>query len=727
MLNTAFPWATVLLIGFLPAISEEGISRMFSISFLEKIGAGRWIAILLPAFIWGFGHAAYPNQPFYIRGLEVGIAGVVIGVLMVRFGVLPLLAWHFSVDAIYTSLLMLRSGNTYYVASGAVAAGILLLPLAIAAWLYLRRGGFESEAGITNADEGFVAAPLPAPEPVQIVPESRPVARKTLMAALAAAALFSLSWLLPVPRAQLGEDATGRGRASAIARSFLTANGIDTERYHRFDYVGRGWAEDDDVRNGLPQEDGLMPGFTGAAADYAIRQAGEKGPERLIPYLPPAYWVSRFVRDGEKEEWKVFVDAGRGRVAAFLHPVEESAAAAGAPSPDRAKQRAMDAAARMGYPASEYTVIEVATEDRPKRRDTKVVLEAAPKGLGDLRPRLTAVFHGPRMSAFFPSVLVPDDFLREWRRKSPLDAVLVGVRVVGAGALVGVAVILFIRLVRQPGFRWKSLLPPLAAAAAVVAAVSINRLPDLLRRYETDKPMMLWRFGIAVSLFVAFLLFLAVAGFGFALLAGARPAWARALRRDRLAEVLPRAAIAAAGLFGLHRALRAAARVWPALFSPDVALPDQLAALAPWADPLLAALRTTFLIAVAASVAALAARHEFFKSTVGRVLGAGAILASLLPNELGTPGEFAASLLPALAVAGWMAFCAFRLLSDSPAAWLLFGALAFGGASAADLLSQPAAADKALGWASLVLLALGVLLLLRRERRPAVASAAAEP
>ncbi|HEY7863697.1 MAG TPA: CPBP family intramembrane glutamic endopeptidase, partial [Thermoanaerobaculia bacterium] len=709
---------TVLLIGFLPAISEEGISRMFSISFLEKIGAGRWIAILLPAFIWGFGHAAYPNQPFYIRGLEVGIAGVVIGILMVRFGVLPLLAWHFSVDAIYTALLMLRSGNAYYVTSGAIAAGILLLPLAAATVLYVRRGGFESDSGVTNADEGFVPAPLPMPEPVQIVPESRPVSRTALLAGLAAAALFSLSWLLPAPREDLGEDATGRGRAVAVARAFLTANGVDVDRYRRFDYTGRGWAEDDDVRSGMPQEEGWMPGFTGAASEYAIREAGQEGPERLIPYLPPAFWISRYVRDSEKEEWKVFVDAKRGRVAGFLNPIEETAPAGSAPPADRAKQRAIDAAAALGYPASEYTVIEVATEDRPKRRDTRVVLEATPKGLGDLRPRLTAVFHGPRMSAFYPSVLVPDAFLREWRRTSPFDAVLVGVKVVGAGALVGVAVILFIRLVRQPGFRWKSLLPPLGAAAAVVAAVSLNRLPDLMRRYETDKTLMIWRLSIAVGLFVTFLLFLAVAGFAFALLSGARPAWSRALRRDSLAAILPRAAIAAAGLLGLSQAFRAAAGVWPALYGPGVALPEQLGSLAPWADPLLATLRTTFLLAAAASVAALALRHDFFKSPVGRALGLLAVVAALLPTELGTPGEFLASFLPGVAVAAWLAFCAYFLLSDSPAAWLLFGALAFGGASAADLLSQPAAVNKAMGGAGLILLALGVaaLLLPRRAR-----------
>jgi len=111
MLSTAFPWATVLFVGFLPAVIEEGSSRLFSVSFLDKLGAGRFIAIVLPAFIWGFNHAAYPNQPFYIRGVEVGLAGCAMGWILYRFGALPLLVWHFTVDAIYTALILLRSGT----------------------------------------------------------------------------------------------------------------------------------------------------------------------------------------------------------------------------------------------------------------------------------------------------------------------------------------------------------------------------------------------------------------------------------------------------------------------------------------------------------------------------------------------------------------------------------------------------------------------------------------
>ena len=85
LLNTKFPWLYVLLGGYLPALSEELMFRMFAIPFLRKVV--RWLpaAIVLAGFIWGFGHAAYPNQPFFIRGLEVGIGGVALGLIMLRW------------------------------------------------------------------------------------------------------------------------------------------------------------------------------------------------------------------------------------------------------------------------------------------------------------------------------------------------------------------------------------------------------------------------------------------------------------------------------------------------------------------------------------------------------------------------------------------------------------------------------------------------------------------
>ena len=123
LLNTKFPWFFVLVGGYLPAVSEEFMFRMFAIPFLRKLV--RWLpaAIVLAGFIWGFGHAGYPQQPFFIRGLEVGIGGVALGLIMLRWGILPTLIWHYSVDAMYSAMLLLRSHSLYFKLSGAASGG----------------------------------------------------------------------------------------------------------------------------------------------------------------------------------------------------------------------------------------------------------------------------------------------------------------------------------------------------------------------------------------------------------------------------------------------------------------------------------------------------------------------------------------------------------------------------------------------------------------------------
>ncbi|HEV7501925.1 MAG TPA: CPBP family intramembrane glutamic endopeptidase, partial [Vicinamibacteria bacterium] len=723
MLNTALPWATVLLIGFLPAVTEEGISRMFSISFLDRMGAGRVLAVVVPAFIWGFGHSNYPNQPFFIRGLEVGMAGVVMGFLMLRYGVVPLLVWHFTVDALYTALILLRSGNTYYVVSGAAAAGILLLPLAASLVMYARRGGFLPAAGLTNADRGFVAEPSGLAVAAVPVPGVRPLSRTVRGAAVAAVLVLLSSFFVSTgPEPPLAEDAIGRPAAEALARRFLVANGVDPEPWTSVVYTGTGFTYDESLRQAKPQDNSGIPSFSWDAARYVVAQGGPAAFRKLAErQLPLAYWVVRYFQPEKKEEWKVLIDARRARIVAFVNPASEDAPAAAPVSDAAARRRALEVAARFGYPAAEYAVLEVGTETRPRRVDTTVVLQAKPAGVGEAHPRLTAVFHGPRMSSFLPSIQIPEGFMREQRKRSSSEVVLTSLRVVAGGSLVGLAIILFLRRVKDHEFRWRALGRPLLAAGLLGAAGLANSWPSIFRQYETEKPMNLFRLGAGVSLVFGLLAILLVASVGLVLLEGARPGWGAALRhKGSLGDALLRAVLASAGLAGLSRWFHVVASRVPALYDPDPALPGSLTNAIPAVDAVWAAARGAFGLAAIAAVAALAWKSTFFRSAAGRALGILALVVVLLPSELRTTPEFAMELFSGVLAAAWIAVCAFALLRDHAAAWALFGVCALGGRTAADLLAQPASEDVAQGGLALILLALFGLALLAGRRDAAL-------
>ncbi len=729
MLSTAFPWVTVLFIGFLPAVLEEGSSRLFSISFLDKLGTGKFLAVVLPAFIWGFNHAAYPNQPFYIRGLEVGLAGCAIGAVMLRWGALPLLVWHFTVDALYTALLLLRSGNSYYVITGAISSLVLLLPLAISAALYWKRGGFEPAAGLTNGDEGTAPAPERGEPSWEEVPPVRAVRRPVLIAAVAAALLACASFLVRArATAPLAEDRTGPSRAAEISRAFLRANGVDPRALRSVTYAGTGFADDEQTRGARPDEAGGMPALADDDMVYVLRQGGAPALERLSrAQLPLAFWVTRFFRPLEKEEWKVLVDARRARAAAFLNPIDEKAAVANPPSGDDARRRAIDAAARLGYPAAAYTVLEVGTRDRPNRKDTTVVLQAAGAGLGEARPRLTAVFHGGRLAAFYPSIHVPESFLRDYERQSPFEPIFVGVKVIALGSFFGLAIVLFIRLVKSHGLQWRRLWPSLLGVSIVLAAYVGNGSRAIVRVFPTQFSIERWYVVGAVSLSLFWILLTCVVLVAFVLLSGGRPGWRRALRaKGTLPDALLRAAIAAAGLAGLERAAAVISQRIPDLFDPGAQMPAALDRIVPALDVLGKAGLFTLAAAAAACAVALGAREKLFRTAWGRAAAAAGLVLALLPTGAHSSAEFLGALVPSLLAVAWMIFAALVLLADHAAAWVFFGALASGGSAVWRLLSQPAAEDRIAGATAAVLVAMAAgLLVAGRRREPAVEASAA--
>ncbi|HKA37939.1 MAG TPA: hypothetical protein VKH43_14030 [Thermoanaerobaculia bacterium] len=729
ILNTALPWATVLFIGFLPAVLEEGSSRLFSISFLDRLGAGRILAVVVPAFIWGFNHAAYPNQPFYIRGLEVGFAGVAIGFLMLRFGALPLLVWHFTVDALYTALLLLRSHNTYYVVTGAAASLILLLPLAISLLAYRRRGGFEPAAGLTNGDLGFVPAP-PAEEAAgEPVAAPRTIRRGVFVAFAAAAVLLAASFLAPSNALEdLVRDATGRERARDIARSFLSANGMSPGQYHQVAYLGTGFADDEDMRDANPPEHGGIPTFSEGAARYVLARGGPEAFRSLTEdRLPLDFWLVRFFQAEKKEEWKVLVDSRRSRVIGFVNPKDEAAPAPPPPSEAGARSRALDAAAKLGYPAASYKVVDVGTQNRPKRVDTTVMLESRPPGVGDAWPRLRPVFHGGRMASLLPSVRVPEESQRAYRKKSALAWVLLGAKIVAIGGVVGVGFLLFLRIVRAPDFRWKSLFLPLAIVAPVAALGTANGYPVLLRAYDTRVPLTAFKFSIGIALSIGLIVLLVAFGIAFVLFSGARPGWRRARRAGSIGDAVLRAAIAAVALASVARLESLIAARFPGVFSVDPSLPSSLETAVPGYSVLWSAVRTTVAFAAAAAVAALALSHPTFRRPLGRALAALTVIVALVPTSVHSGAEFAAGvLMPALSLAA-LGAVALGLLKDHVGAWILFGAFSFGGRAAAALLVQPAETHKASGILGLALVLLAAVALVAGRRAAAAEPAAPAP
>ncbi|NIR51564.1 CPBP family intramembrane metalloprotease [candidate division KSB1 bacterium] len=128
-LDTYLPWLSPLAISLLAAVSEEFMSRLFSISFLKKYIKVTFLALLIPAMIWAFGHSTYPVFPVYVRGIELTIAGLIFGYFFIRFNIMTCIIAHYVIDAIFFAGPLLNSSNSYFIVSGYIVIALAAIPL----------------------------------------------------------------------------------------------------------------------------------------------------------------------------------------------------------------------------------------------------------------------------------------------------------------------------------------------------------------------------------------------------------------------------------------------------------------------------------------------------------------------------------------------------------------------------------------------------------------------
>jgi len=496
LLNTSFPWLFVLLGGFFPAVSEEFLFRIFAITWLRKVTRSMWAALLLAGFIWGFGHAGYPQQPFYIRGLEVGIGGVALGLIMLRWGILPALVWHYSVDALYTALLLLRSHNPYFVFSGAVSAGVIVLPALVAGIAYLRTGRFLPETDLTNASEG-TAQPPAAVEAEQPAETSayQPWSPRRRTAALALLAAGLLALLAPVekfgnrPRFAIGET-----HARASADAFLARQGIDPRSFRTVAYAFNRWADGGEA---------WRPRLAGKY--FLERRPVAWVEEAFARTIPLQVRVVRYYRPLDKEEVRVSIHPETGAVTAFSHVLPEDRPGASL-EPEPARQLAASFLAGRGLRLEDLELKETSAENRKARRDHMLVWEARPgdpRNLDEARYRVRVEVAGDRISSWGSFWKLPEAYTRERERSNALSVTLSVLRIAVIALAVVASILLLVRFTRRHVLRWGMAARAAVPLVALGVLASVLELPAAMRLYDTAIPLETFRMTLGVGLLMA--------------------------------------------------------------------------------------------------------------------------------------------------------------------------------------------------------------------------------
>ncbi|RKY37329.1 MAG: hypothetical protein DRP78_01370 [Candidatus Omnitrophota bacterium] len=128
ILGTSMPFLFPLTIALSAAVSEEFMFRLFAVSFLKKYLKSSYIAVFISALIWAFAHSNYPVFPAYIRGIELTIAGIIFGIVFLKYGIEAVVIAHFVIDAALVGLPLLKSHNLYFILSGLAVICLAFIP-----------------------------------------------------------------------------------------------------------------------------------------------------------------------------------------------------------------------------------------------------------------------------------------------------------------------------------------------------------------------------------------------------------------------------------------------------------------------------------------------------------------------------------------------------------------------------------------------------------------------
>jgi hypothetical protein len=712
--NTAIPWISGAAIGLLASLNEEFTFRLFAIPFFMRVTRSRWIAVIVPAFLWGFLHSNYPQEPAYVRGIEIGLIGIVAGIVMLRWGIIATLIWHYTVDASLVGLLLIRSNSLYFKISGVVVAAAALAPFLLACVSYLTRGGFENDEDLLNRAEPASEIDLTG-EPVAATPDVRAGGYQALAQPMI---LFLVVWLLA------GGVLVWRGKSPSIGEYLKLSVNARTARARADEILRQRGLDPNSYSHATLLVDVTDPLIN----EYLRERIGIAGVNAIYSdRVPAVLWRVRYFRDSQPEEFAVILKPDGS-----LHSVRHALAEA-APGAALAKEEAVARAEKFlreekKLDLKEWNLVESDSDKRPHRIDHTLTWEqnvplespqAASSSTKDTaHARIEIKVLGDEVSNYRTYIKIPDDWRHEQEKLSFLRALLTYlIPILFFVGLSITALVLLLKNLKSDAARsipWRrivswSVWSLLGFFLTFGLGVTIQ---TILNQYDTATPLKFTIVGVAVSAFFG-------AGFslgGIAVLLGM--AWyfaARAFGDKRLPGASRKPAEyyrdalwiglgGAGGLLALQRILTFASSLWPTIHrSLPASFGQDFDAVLP-AGAVLGGTLThgLFMTSVVAAVAAFVAAQ--IRQTWLRILLLLVGALALVGGGWGDPADLGKQFLARLILLALLAFgVQFVMRFNILGCFLVVaGTSLLGGA--AELLAQPDSFYRMNGYAVLLML-----------------------
>ena len=499
-LSTSLPWLEAMVIGLFAASSEEFLFRMFAIPFVDRVFKNKFLAVVLPAFAWGFLHANYPQEPAYIRGVEIGMMGILAGIVFLRWGILATFIWHYTVDATLGSLLLLRSASPYLRISGAVVSGLAFIPLIFAAVMYVMRGGFEVHEEALNRALPIKAPPAAetheAPAEATIIAGAKYEAiSNQALVTIAFLAVVGVAILLSVHTKTVGSYIRFKMDARQAATqgdAILRQIKADPTKYRRA------------VINNfnLETEEGEL------VTKYLVEKLGVDGANRVYEnQVPQAFWRVRYFRDSQQEEYAVIFRAD-GTLHSIWHTLDDRA-----PGPNLTKEQALQIAALWlqkfkNIDFSQWHFVSADSDKKPHRTDHVFVWEQNKPIAGGPDPnnaafiRMTLQVNGFDISQYRVYIKLPEQWELD-QTKSTLRGSILGVWRWAFPSLIGVfAIVVFFREFKRASaiVPWRRFAIWAAISAAAFLVTEYTGIPQTLMNYTTSIPFRTFVSTVAVGI-----------------------------------------------------------------------------------------------------------------------------------------------------------------------------------------------------------------------------------